>query len=605
MPGGGWEFLLWAPKAQRVDLHLVHPSDHMVPMRSLGNGYFFAFMQQLTTGARYFYRLDESLERPDPASRFQPEGVHGPSQLVGLEFPWTDSGWCGLELRNYVFYELHVGTFTAEGTFEAVISRLPELRDLGITAIELMPVAQFPGKRNWGYDGAYPFAVQNSYGGPEGLKRLVNAAHVHRMAVVLDVVYNHLGPEGNYFAQFAPYFTDLYRTPWGSAINFDQAGSDEVRRYFTENALYWIEEFHVDALRLDAVHAIFDMSARPFLAELAHKVHQKAKQLQRRVHLIPESNLNDSRLVADASSGRFGLDAQWNDDFHHAVHALLTQENDGYYADFGATAQMAQAFREGFIFSGQYSKYRGRRHGNSSAAIPAERFVVCSQNHDQVGNRRLGDRLSTVVPFEALKLAAGLVCLSPYLPLLFMGEEYGETAPFQYFVSHGDPALIEAVRRGRREEFSRFAWEGELPDPQDESTFVNSRVHWNVRKENGHKELLALYKELLRLRREDLVLGAMNKQDLEAVAFDIPKAVYLRRWAKEREVIALFHFGEDSTTLLSRVPPGRWERILDSADKRWGGLGTAAPELLDSTGEVAIPLSGYSFLLLRKVVAEQ
>lgn len=601
LPNGSVEFLVWAPKARRVDVHVVSPSERLIPAQALKNGYFHAAAPDLAPGVRYVYRLDGGMERPDPASKFQPEGVHGPSEVVDPRFSWTDSGWRGISLQDYVFYELHAGTFTPEGTFDAIIPRLSELRDLGITGIELMPVAQFPGSRNWGYDGVYPFAVQNSYGGPHGLKRLVDACHAAGMAVVLDVVYNHLGPEGNYFGQFGPYFTDFYRTPWGQAINFDQAHSDEVRRYFIENALHWIREFHIDALRLDAVHAILDTSARPFLAELAAAVQEEAGCLQRQVHLVPESNLNDSRLVAGTECGGFGLDAQWNDDFHHAVHTLLTGEKEGYYADFGTTAQLVQAYKEGFIYSGQYSRYRGRRHGNSSGAIPAERFVVCSQNHDQVGNRRIGNRLSTIVSFEALKLAAGLVLLSPFLPLIFMGEEYGETAPFQYFVSHGDPALVEAVRKGRREEFSPFAWDGELPDPQAESTFLHSRLNWQLREEDRHRALLRLYRELLRLRREESASARLDKKSLEAMAFDVPKAVYLRRWAETEEIVALFHFG-DAPALLSscRFPPGRWEKVLDSACMSWGGPGSQVPAVLESPGEAAIPLGGSSFVLFKK-----
>ena len=597
---GGIEFLVWAPKARRLEVHVVSPAERLIPAQPLEKGYFHAVARDLFPGTQYFYVLGEGVERPDPASRFQPQGVHGPSQVIDPQFAWTDSAWRGIPLHAYVFYELHVGTFTPEGTFGAIIPRLQELRDLGITAIELMPVAQFPGARNWGYDGVYPFAVQDSYGGPDGLKRLVNACHAAGMAVVLDVVYNHLGPEGNYFGQFGPYFTDFYRTPWGQAVNFDRECSDDVRRFFIENALYWIEEFHIDALRLDAVHAILDTSARPFLAELAAAVPQQARRLRRHIHLVPESNLNDSRLVAGAECGGFGLDAQWNDDFHHAVHTLLTGEKEGYYADFGQMAQLAQAFNEGFVYTGQYSRYRGRRHGNSSSAIPAERFVVFTQNHDQVGNRRLGDRLSTIVSFEALKLAAGLALLSPFLPLIFMGEEYGETAPFQYFVSHGDPALVEAVRIGRREEFSRFAWQGELPDPQAEDTFLNSRLNWKLREEGHHKELTRLYKELLRLRRGEPVLARLDKRSLETVGFDTPRALYLRRWCGAQEMVALFHFGETPMLLSCKFPSGRWENILTSADQAWGGPGSQAPAILDSAGQAEVALAGSSFALFKK-----
>ncbi|KPK21748.1 MAG: malto-oligosyltrehalose trehalohydrolase, partial [Dehalococcoidia bacterium SM23_28_1] len=359
-------FVVWAPLAHKVEVHLLAPREKLAPMESGDRGYHHAVVDGVEPGSLYMYRLDERRERPDPTSRFQPQGVHGPSQVVSPHFEWEDGRWTGLPLQEYAIYELHVGTFTPTGTFEAVIPYLDELRELGITAIELMPVAQFPGARNWGYDGVHPFAVQNSYGGPQGLKRLVNACHKLGLAVVLDVVYNHLGPEGNYLIEFGPYFTDRYKTPWGAALNFDGPHSDEVRRFFIENALYWVSEFHVDALRLDAVHAIVDHSAVPFVEELAEAVHDRAEQLDRRIHVVAESNLNDARLIRPRALGGYGLDAQWNEDFHHCLHALLTRERTGYYQDFGEFGQLVKAFSEGFVYSGQYSSSRRRRHGSSS-----------------------------------------------------------------------------------------------------------------------------------------------------------------------------------------------------------------------------------------------
>ncbi|MBI1995456.1 MAG: malto-oligosyltrehalose trehalohydrolase, partial [Deltaproteobacteria bacterium] len=423
-------FRVWAPAASSVDVIVVAPTQRSVLLAHSADGYFSAEVENIPNGSLYHYRLNDEKDRPDPASRFQPQGVHGPSQVVDPAFPWEDAHWLGLPLQSYILYELHVGTLTSEGTFDAIVPHLPELKDLGITAIELMPVAQFPGSRNWGYDGVQPFAVQNSYGGPQGLKRLVNACHKVGLSVVLDVVYNHLGPEGNYLADFGPYFTDRYKTPWGPALNFDGPESDHVRRYFIDNALYWINEFHFDALRLDAVHAILDHSPYTFLEQLADEVHSQAKTLNRQVFLFPESAANDSRLVRARELGGYGLDAQWNDDFHHALRGVLTGERSGYYVDYGEFRQLVKAYREGFVYSGEYSKHRRRRHGTSTQDIPAERFVVFSQNHDQVGNRMLGERLSQLVSFEALKLAASTVILSPFIPLLFMGEEYSEVAPF-------------------------------------------------------------------------------------------------------------------------------------------------------------------------------
>src|SRR5439155_13390119 len=431
---GRCHFLVWAPTAERVELQIVSSGDRCVPLERVGRGYHRAVVDNVEPGILYRFRLNGQKERPDPASRYQPEGVHGPSQVVDLStFPWNDGHWSGLKLEDYVVYELHVGTFTAEGTFDAIVPRLDELRLLGVTAVELMPVAQFPGNRNWGYDGVYPFAVQNSYGGPGELKRLVNACHQTGLAVVLDVVYNHLGPEGNYLDEFGHYFSESYKTPWGRALNFDGPYSDEVARFFIENALSWFADFHIDALRLDAIHGIVDINARPFLAILSDAVHELAQKLDRRCYLIAESDLNDVKVLQATGLCGFGMDAQWSDDFHHALHTLLTKEQRGYYLDFGGIECLEKAYREGFVYSGQHSRHRARRHGNSSRSISAHRFVVCAQNHDQVGNRMFGDRLSALVSYERLKLAAGVVILSPFLPLLFMGEEYGEISPFQYF----------------------------------------------------------------------------------------------------------------------------------------------------------------------------
>src|SRR4029077_1030537 len=365
-------------------------------------------------------------------------------------------------------YELHTGTFTEEGTFESAISRLESLADLGVTAVELMPVAQFPGTRNWGYDGVFPYAVQNSSGGPRGLQKFVNAAHGIGLSVILDVVYNHLGPEGNFAGEFGPYFTDRYRTPWGRAVNFDGHGSDPVRAFFIQNAIYWLKEFHIDALRLDAVHGIFDFSAHHFLAELKESVEALAQRSRRKLFVIAESDLNDARLLHALDRGGYGLDVQWSDDFHHALHTLLTHEFTGYYSDFGSIDDLCEVLRDGWLYSGQYSRFRRRRHGNSAAGIQQSRFVVFSQNHDQVGNRAQGERLIQLVDFESIKLAAGVTLLSPFVPLLFMGEEYGETHPFLYSTSHFSPELNEAVRKGRREEFAAFGWGDDLPDPDDE-----------------------------------------------------------------------------------------------------------------------------------------
>jgi maltooligosyltrehalose trehalohydrolase len=596
---GRCQFLVWAPLASRVEVHLVSPEERIFPLARDAQGYHGATSEGVAPGYRYLYHLDAERERPDPASRFQPQGVYGPSQVVDPSFPWGDRGWSGLPLEEYIIYELHVGTFSGEGTFEAVIPHLDELKALGVTAVELMPVAQFPGERNWGYDGACLFAVQDSYGGPEGLRRLVNACHRQGLAVVLDVVYNHFGPEGNYLADFGPYFTGRYQTPWGAALNFDGPFSDEVRRFFIENASYWLTEFHIDALRLDALHSILDISSYPFIAELAARFHEQAAKLKRRAYLIGESAANDARLIRAPERGGYGLDAQWNDDFHHALHVLLTGEQDGYYQDFGGLEQLVKAFREGFVYSGQYSQYRKRRHGVASGDIPAHRFVVFAQNHDQVGNRINGERLSQIVSFEGLKLAAGIVLLSPFLPLLFMGEEYGEKAPFPYFVSHSEPALIEAVRRGRREEFASFQWSGEIADPQDEATFLSARLDRSLRGEGWHGTLLEFYKELIRLRRETPALARLSKSTMEVRGLE-DGLLLVRRWSEGSQAVLLFNLSREPGPVAVPMPPGRWHKRLDSAEERWRGGGSTIPEQLSIKTEANLTLNPWSLVLFSK-----
>ncbi|WP_213194526.1 malto-oligosyltrehalose trehalohydrolase [Desulfuromonas sp. AOP6] len=578
--GNGWcEVVAWAPLVKKLAVKLAAPGKPILPMERLEHGYWRLVTEELPPGTDYTFRLNDEMDRPDPASFSQPQGVHGPSRIVDHEaFSWTDRNWGGLPLEDLVIYELHVGTFTSEGTFSAIIPRLPALRELGVTALELMPVAQFPGRRNWGYDGVCPYAVQDSYGGPEGLKALVDACHRQGLAVILDVVYNHLGPEGNYLRDFGPFFTRRYRTPWGEAVNFDGPGSDGVRSYFIENALYWLRHYHVDALRLDAIHAIYDFSAKPFLEELAEKGDAFAAQSQRHCLLIAESDLNDTRTVQPRVRGGHGLHAQWNDDFHHALHALITGERQGYYRDFGSPDDLAKAFREGFVYDWRHSSYRHRRHGSSSAALPGRQLVVCSQNHDQIGNRPGGERLITLAGFEAAKMAAAAVCFAPCVPLLFMGEEYGETAPFLYFVDFSDKELQEAVRRGRREEFRDFTWTTAPPDPQSLETFRHSLLTWDNRHLGKGRTLSAFYRELLRLRRELPALAVLDKQALEVRTLPEQPVILLVRWQDGCRVLGLLHTGQHTCVFPFPENGGCWRKLLDSAEGHWDGPGSLLPE---------------------------
>ena len=565
------------------------------------HGYHTAVVRDMDLGERYLFRLEGHVERADPASLHQPDGVFGPSQVINLsELQWDDHAWRGLPLKDYILYELHVGTYTPEGTFAVILDHLEDLKTLGVTALELMPVAQFPGARNWGYDGVYPFAAQNTYGGPLELQRLVNASHQSGLAVVLDVVYNHLGPEGNYLSDFGPYFTDRYHTPWGQAINFDGPHSDEVIDFFIENALFWLRDFHIDALRLDAIHGIFDRSAQPFLTQLSAAVDELAQATNRQLYLIAESDLNDSRFVIPRCSGGYGLHAQWNDDFHHALHSLQTKEQFGYYRDFGSLSDLQTAMQRGYVFTGQYSEYRQRRHGNSPDEINPSQFVVFSQNHDQVGNRMLGERSSALLGLEALKLSAAAVILSPFLPLLFMGEEYGETAPFLYFISHGDPDLAEAVRKGRRAGFAAFHPQPEIPDPQAESTFVQSRLDHHLRDREQHQVLWGFYRELIGLRKRLPALRELDASSVEVLSCEADHYLTVRRTWQEDEVLLLFNFGDKAADELTPFPPGQWHKCLDSADTQWGGPGSRIPPHFTRPHGASLSVQPKSFCLLSR-----
>jgi maltooligosyltrehalose trehalohydrolase len=600
---GQCEFTVWAPNSEAVAVKIVSPQERHLPMQQQEDGYWQLTVTEVYPGTLYYYQLNNGDDRPDPASYSQPEGVHRASQVIDHSFSWNDSNWTGIPLESMIMYELHVGTFTPEGTFESIIPRLRDLRELGVNAIELMPIAQFPGDhptedknayRNWGYDGVYPFAAQNSYGGSKGLKQLVDACHQEGIAVVLDVVYNHFGPEGNYTSCFGPYFTKHYRTPWGDAINYDDAHSHHVRNFFLQNALYWLGEHHIDALRLDAVHAIYDFGAKHFLEELAANVADLSKEQERKIYLIAESDLNDPRVIRPVESGGYGIDGQWSDDFHHSLYSLLTGDNIGYYEDFGKCEHLAKAFQDTFVYDWKYSPHRRRFHGNSALERSLSQFVVCIQNHDQVGNQPLGERLSRLVSFEALKLAAGAVLLSPYIPLLFMGEEYGEEAPFLYFVSHGDPDLIRAVRQGRKQEFAAFHLSGEPPDPESLETFNKCKLNWEKRKEGKYQSLWLLYQRLIQLRNTVPALVKLDRSTLEVGFEEDKKIVWWRRWSENNQVLCLMNFNHTETPFSPKLINNSWNKLLDSADEQWQGPGSLLPETISAGQELTLRSQSFT-----------
>ena len=567
----GATFRVWAPACRTVEL--VLDGRRPEPMRASADGIHSLTLPGIAAGSRYQYRLDGDRYRPDPVSRWQPEGVHGPSVVVDpATFAWTDQDFKGHEAPDLVFYELHVGTYTAAGTFEAIIPHLPRLAALGITAVEIMPVAEFPGSRNWGYDGVHLYAPQSTYGGPQGLRRLVDACHARGLSVFLDVVYNHLGPEGNYLAEFGPFFTHRYKTPWGTAINFDGPDGAGVRRHFAENARAWVREFHIDGLRLDAVHSIFDASPRHILTEIAEGAKEEGHALGRPVHVVVESHDNDRQIVLPTSQGGLGLDGIWADDFHHAVHVRLTGEHGGYYMDYEAKEMLPRAIAEGFAFQGEHSEYFGRERGTPSTDLGGEHFIICTQNHDQVGNRAKGDRLSTIVTLEAVKVAAALMFAAPALPLLFMGEEYGETSPFQFFTSFLDPGLAAAVKSGRSAEFAKFAWQGEVPDPGAPATFLRSRLNHALATAPRHRELREYYARWLALRAEHPALGARHKDRAHAALDASGQVLTLRRSTPAGPSVRLI---ANLGTTRQTVAHVSGSVLIDSTDTRFGGSGPA------------------------------
>ncbi|MEO8511500.1 MAG: malto-oligosyltrehalose trehalohydrolase [Chloroflexota bacterium] len=509
-------FDVWAPSAGSVEL-AMGAARHA--MRRAGGGWWTAGIDAPDGLLRYGYLLDGDGPFPDPRSPSQPDGVHGLSETVDhAAFSWTDGAWRPPALATGVFYELHIGTFSPEGTFDAATRYLSHFVELGVTHLELLPVAEFSGDRGWGYDGVDLWAPHHAYGGPDGLKRLVDACHAMGLAVVLDVVYNHFGPEGNHVTRFGPYLTDRYRTPWGEAINLDGPGSDEVRRFVIDNARMWLRDYHVDGLRLDAVHAITDGSAMHILEELARSVAGLASEVGRELVLIAESDLNDPRLVHSWAVGGYGLDAHWADDVHHALHAAITGEQGGYYADFADFAVLQRALRDGYVFQGEHSAVRDRRHGRPPEGVAPSQLIASLQNHDQVGNRARGDRLATNVPLPRVIVGITLLLTAPFVPLLFAGEEWGTSSSFAYFSGHAAAELADAVRAGRRAEFAQFGWEPEsIPDPQDPATYEGARLRWEERDLPRHAKLLRVYRELLSLRRELGLSGpARNEVEVDA-----------------------------------------------------------------------------------------
>ena len=517
---------VWAPLAKEVICQVINLT-YDIPLVREEYGYWYAKCDGIKVGDRYHFLVDGTLQ-PDPVSRYQPDGVHGDSQVVDLAFDWTDGAYRAPDLSDLIIYELHVGTFSATGDFEGVIRHLSYLKELGINAIELMPVAQFPGTRNWGYDGVFSFAVQHSYGGPGEFQKLVNACHELDIAVILDVVYNHFGPEGNCLSQYGPYFTQKYQTPWGEAVNYDDSWCNGPRDFVLQNVKMWFDEFHIDALRLDAVHAIKDFSTRHILQDIRLLTDAVVQRRGKPHYLIVECDLNDRRYLDPIIQNGFNMDAQWLDEFHHALRVAAGEDKNGYYSDFDGVDSLAKAYKKAYVFDGNFSQHRKKFFGGTADQIPSYRFIVFSQNHDQVGNRMLGERSSMLYNARIQRLLAMAVMISPFTPLLFMGEEWASKSPFFYFVNHSDPELIEAVRKGRQQEFADFQCEGKIPDPQKTETFNRSLLNWHEKDESEHAEMLAFYKTLICFRKNNPIIKNCNREDLEVYSYPDRNSIELR-----------------------------------------------------------------------------
>ncbi|RZM25230.1 MAG: malto-oligosyltrehalose trehalohydrolase [Pedobacter sp.] len=579
--------LVWAPLSKQVYI-IQEESAKEIPLNKEDYGYWSLKTNEIKPGDNYLLKIDEDKQLPDPASLAQPMGVHEASQAIDLSaFSWKDAGWNNHDLEDYLIYELHTGTFNSSNNFKGIIDKLDHLKEMGITAIEIMPVAQFPGNRNWGYDGVYPFAVQFSYGGADGLMELVDACHQKGIAVILDVVYNHFGPEGNYFGEFGPYFTDKYNTPWGKAINFDDAWCDAVRHYFIENVLMWFRDFHIDALRLDAVHAIKDFSPVHILKEIKQYTDLLMKETGRRHYLIAELDLNDTRYINPLEKDGYGIDSQWIDEFHHALYVSSGGKKEGYYTDFEGVTHLAKAYNDAYVYDGQYSPHRFKTFGVKATEHPGQQFIAFSQNHDQVGNRMLGERAGDLFSVDMQKLRAAAVLVSPFIPMLFMGEEYAESNPFQYFVSHTDPELAEAVRKGRKAEFEAFHLEGEAPDPMAAETFNNSQLQWDLLGEKEHQMMLNYYKMLIQLRKEHPALKSGIRKDTFATADETKQTLILVRKHETEDVYCLMNFSATSQLLELSEEDCVYEKVADSAASEWGGKSTA-PETISMASSVLI-----------------
>ncbi len=561
------EFRVFAYQKKGVSLLLrTKDGEKTIPMEQEEPHIYSTVVEGLGLDVLYKFSIENEGDYPDPYSNYQPQGVHGFSQVIDHgSYSWNDGQWKGRDLEKFIIYELHPGTFSPEGTFKGTVEKLDYLLELGINAIELMPVTQTPGRWNWGYDGANLFSVNKNYGTPDDLKHLVDTCHQKEISVILDVVYNHLGPEGNYLPVYGPYFTEKHKTGWGAAVNYDDAFSEYTRAMVLENIRYWLEEYHIDCLRLDAIHAIMDESDIHILQQMSSTAKAVGKKIGRKIFLIAETDENNVKIINPPEKGGYGIDAQWMDDFHHIIHSVLTGEKGGYYQDYGRLEGLEKAFKN-YLYTGEFSQFWQKNRGTDASQNPGYQFVVSLQNHDQVGNRARGGRISVLVDFHFLKAAAGLIFLSPYIPLLFMGEEYAEKNPFLFFTDYEDSELQSAVSEGRREEFKDFNWD-DIPNPQDERSFFNSKL---TPRENWNEEnqwIFNFYRDLINLRKNHPALMQLEKENTEARVNSEQKIVEVKRWNNDKKLRALINLGEEEIPL--EVTGSR--QIFNSEWKQYGG----------------------------------
>ncbi len=594
---------VWAPHAKSLQLEIENKNT--VCLKKENFGFWYASCPEVIPGDKYKIRINGKESYPDPASLSQPTGVHGYSEILDLNHIYTikDKNWRGIPQEKLIIYELHVGTFTPEGTFDALKTKLQHLKRLGINAIKIMPVASFPGNRNWGYDGVYPFAVHHAYGGAKKLAELVKTCHQEGLAVILDVVYNHLGPEGNYLNAFGPYFTKKYKTPWGNAINFDDEWCDGVRDYFLENALMWLRDFHIDGLRLDAVHAIKDFGPKHFLKELSENVEKLNRQTGFNHFLIAECDLNDTKYINPLDEQGYGLHAQWCDEWHHALHALITGEKRGYYSDFGEIRHLAKSFRHAYVYDGVFSENRKKIFGTSTAGVPGSKFVIFTQNHDQVGNRMNGDRLSKLTDFETLKLIAAAMLFSPFVPMIFMGEEFAEENPFLYFISHTDEDLVEKVRKGRKKEFRAFIEDAQPPDPFAEETFMKSKLNWDFEKNSKNQYMFQYYQKCIEIRKSNPLIQNCNRKNLLVRESEAGNIIILLYNAGKESFSLLLNFSENPVAdTIEDAADFKTEVLLYSAHKKWGGkINNTEKPLITNKNLTNINMAPRSATLARNI----